>query len=151
MKARGELRTSPGHLIDIMPTFVELAGAKYPTARNGTAIPPMEGRSLVPLFVSPSPSLSVSPSPRLLFFEHDGSRAARDGDWKLVSLVGEKWELYQIAADPIEMNDLSATQPERVRTLAAQWHAWAKRTHVDIARDPFAATPAPAAAKKKKQ
>ena len=151
MKARGELRTSPGHLIDIMPTFVELAGAKYPTARNGTAIPPMEGRSLVPLFVSPSPSLSVSPSPRLLFFEHDGSRAARDGDWKLVSLVGEKWELYQIAADPIEMNDLSATQPERVRTLAAQWHAWAKRTHVDIARDPFAATPAPTAAKKKKQ
>jgi arylsulfatase len=153
--ATGRVVTAPSHLIDIMPTFLELAGAKYPTERNGTAIPAMEGRSLVPLLVSPALRPSVSPAspaaPRALYFEHDGSRAVRDDDWKLVSLVGEQWELYHLAADPTEMNDLTATEPDRVRTLAAQWHAWAKRTHVDIARDPFAATAAPAATKKKKQ
>ncbi len=148
---KGRLVTAASHLIDLMPTFVELAGAKYPAERNGTAIQPMEGRSLVSLLVSPSlpPSVSPSSAPRALFFEHDGSRAIRDGDWKLVSLVGEKWELYDLATDPTEMRDLAATNPDRVRALAAAWHVWAKRTHVDIARDPFSEPAAAPAGKKK--
>ena len=138
IKARGELRPQPGHLIDVMPTLVELAGAPYPAARHGAAIHPMEGRSLLPALTVDRPIARSVP----LFFEHDGSRAVRDGDWKLVSLVGDAWELYPLAADPTEMRNLAAAQPDRVRSLSTAWRAWAKRTHVAIGRDPF--TPAPA-------
>ncbi len=145
LKARGEIRTQAGHLIDLMPTFVELAEAKYPAERRGTAIQPMEGRSLVPALTADRPIARTAP----LFFEHDGSRAVRDGDWKLVSLVGDAWELYDLAADPTEMRNVSSAQPERVRAMSAQWMEWAQRTHVEVTRDPFKAT-APAGGKKKK-
>jgi arylsulfatase len=82
--ARGELRPQTGHLIDVMPTLVELAGATYPARRQDTAVQPMEGTSLVPAFANQT---VARPAP--LFFEHDGSRGVRDGDWKLVSVVGE--------------------------------------------------------------
>ncbi len=148
IKARGELRTQVGHLIDLMPTVVELAGATYPTERNGTAIHPMEGRSLLPALTADRPIARVAP----LFFEHDGSRAVRDGAWKLVSVVGDAWELYHLSADPTEMQNLAAAEPDRVRMMAAQWQAWAKRTQVEIARDPFKGpAPGPAGKQKKKQ
>ena len=83
-----------------------------------------------------------------LFFEHDGSRGVRDGNWKLVSTVGDAWELYNLASDPTEMKNLAGVQPERVRDLAAQWTAWAKRTHVDPTTNPF--TAGPGAPKQKK-
>ena len=146
IRARGELRTQPGHLIDVMPTLVELAGATYPATRHANAIQPMAGRSLLPALTADRPLARSAP----LFFEHDGSRAVRDGDWKLVSVVGDAWELYHLAADATEMTDLAAVQPERVRAMSAQWLAWAQRTHVEITRDPFKA-PAPGAAGKRKQ
>lgn len=146
IRARGELRTQPGHLIDVMPTLVELAGATYPATRHATAIQPMEGRSLLPALTADRPLARSAP----LFFEHDGSRAVRDGDWKLVSVVGDAWELYHLAGDATEMTDLAAVQPERVRAMSAQWLAWAQRAHVEITRDPFKA-PGPGAGGKRKQ
>ncbi len=146
-EGRGRLCLAPGHLIDLMPTVVELAGAKYPVERNGTAIHPMEGRSLVPALTADRPIGRTAP----LFFEHDGSRAVRDGDWKLVSVVGAAWELYDLAADPTEMRNLASAQPGRVGDLAAAWLAWAKRTHVEVTRDPFNAPAASAGKQKKKQ
>ena len=142
--ARGELRTQPGHLIDVMPTLVELAGATYPVSRNATTIQPLEGRSLLPALTADRPLARTAP----LFFEHDGSRAVRDGDWKLVSVVGDAWELYHLAADPTEMRNLAVAQPDRVRSLSYAWLAWAKRTKVEIGRDPF--KPVPAAKNKNK-
>ena len=65
-----------------------------------------------------------------LFFEHDGSRAIRDGDWKLVSTRGGEWELYNIAADRTELNNLASKNPDKVKTLAARWDEWARRTNV---------------------
>lgn len=147
IKARGDLRTQAGHIIDLMPTLVELAGAKYPKERNGTAIQPMEGRSLVAALTANQPISRTAP----LFFEHDGSRAVRDGDWKLVSIVGDKWELYNIAADPTEMRNLASAEPERVRVLSAAWLAWAKRSHVEVTRDPFTDGAGGAGKQKKKK
>ena len=144
---RGDLRTQAGHIIDLMPTLVELAGAKYPTERNGTAIQPMEGRSLLSALTANQAITRPAP----LFFEHDGSRAVRDGDWKLVSIVGDKWELYNLAADPTEMRNLASAEPERVRTLSAAWLAWAKRSHVEVTRDPFAEGAGGAGKQKKKK
>lgn len=123
IKRRGELEHQPGHLIDIMPTCVELSGAAYPSQFRGNRIQPLEGRSLVPAFQG-------KPIQReAIFWEHEGNRALRLGNWKLVA-KGPKgvWELYDMENDRTEMHDLASQQPERVRELAALWERWAKRT-----------------------
>ncbi len=122
---RGQLDPQPSHLIDIMATCVDLAGAKYPADFQGRAIQPMEGVSLAPAF-SGKPLGRQQP----IFWEHEGNRAIRSGDWKLVSKHPGNWELYDMAADRTEMRDLTASQPERVKELADLWDAWAKRVGV---------------------
>ena len=126
IEAKGELRTQVGHLIDIMPTCVELAGATYPKAFHGNPIPPMEGRSLFPAF-------SSGPVPReALFWEHEGNAAVRVGDMKLVR-VGRRspWELYDLSKDRTEMlNNLAAKEAQIASDLAAKWEAWAIRAQV---------------------
>ena len=125
--AMGGLVHEPSHLIDLMATCVDLGGATYPARYNGHAITALEGRSLKPWLVSPSVSLS----PRLLFWEHEGNRAVRDGQWKLVAKnPAGAWELYDLAADRTETHNLAVQQPARVKMMAAQWEAWARRTDV---------------------
>ena len=123
--AKGALREQPGHLIDVMATCVDLSGAKYPTKVGEQAITPLEGKSLVPAFAN-------KPIEReAIYWEHEGNRAVRVGDWKLVAKgPGGRWELYDLAKDRTEANDLAAAQPERVKELAAKWEAWARRANV---------------------
>ncbi len=120
------LEKQPGHLIDIMPTCVALAGASYPEKVEAGAVTPMQGVSLIAGF-SGNPLNRKSP----IFFEHEGNRAVRDGNWKLVAR-GEKgpWELYDMTADRSEMHDLAAKEPDRVKTMAAAWQTWAESTQV---------------------
>ncbi len=115
----------PAHIIDVMPTLVELSGATYPNEFQGKKITPMEGTSLLPAFKGDALA------PRALAFQHQGARALREGDWKLV--CGKRypaeiaWELYNISEDPCEMNDLAAKVPERVAVMSENWLAWARR------------------------
>jgi len=142
VKAHGELRHQPGHLIDILPTCLEAAGAKFPSERHGMAIAPLEGQSLVAAFAD-------QPIPRdALYWEHEGNAAIRVGDRKLVR-AGQKgkWELYDLKADRTEMKDLAAENPDEVKTLAAKWDAWADRAQVKPY--PMAASPVKQPAKKK--
>jgi arylsulfatase len=122
--AKNELRTQPGHLVDIMATCVDVGGATYPKEFNGQAIVPMEGRSLVPAFAN-------KPIERDgLFWEHEGNAAVRVGDWKLVRKgANGAWELYDLVKDRTELNDLAAKMPEKVNELKAKWHDWAERAH----------------------
>lgn len=124
-KAKGELRSEPGHLIDIMATVADVGGATYPKQFKGHDITPMEGKSLVPAF-------SGKPIQRdAIFWEHEGNAAVRQGDWKLVRKGGNgPWELYNLKTDRTELHDLAASQPEKAKELIAKWEAWAKRAHV---------------------
>jgi len=121
----GKLETQPGHLIDIMATCVDLAEASYPAELDGHAIKPREGVSLRPAF-NGEPLNRAEP----LFWEHEGNRAVREGDWKLVAKEGRPWELYNIAVDRSELHDLAGEEPDRVRDLAAKWDAYAARADV---------------------
>jgi arylsulfatase len=66
-----------------------------------------------------------------LFWEHQGNRAVRSGNWKLVSTYPDDWELYDLAADRVERNNLAARHRDIVKSLAKEWNAWAERAHVD--------------------
>jgi arylsulfatase A-like enzyme len=125
VKSRGQWRDQPGHVIDVMATLVDIAGATYPKELAGVNIRPLEGVSLRPAFTN-QPLARKEP----LFFEHDGSRALREGDWKLVRMRGGEWELYNLAADRTELKDLASKYPERVKAMARLWEEWARRTNV---------------------
>jgi arylsulfatase A-like enzyme len=123
---RNALERQPAHVIDVMPTLVDIAGATYPREFKGRTIQPMEGVSLRHAFVG-QPLRRTQP----LFWEHEGNRAVRSGNWKLVSSYPDGWELYDLAADRVERNNVAARHPEIVKSLAAEWNAWAERAHVD--------------------
>jgi arylsulfatase len=124
-KRRGQFEHQSGHLIDLMATCVELAGAKYPEQYQGNRIKPMEGISLLPAFAG-KPLNRKAP----LFWEHEGNRAIREGKWKLVAKEDQPWELYDMEKDRTEMSDQAAKQPAKVKELAAKWDAWAARANV---------------------
>ncbi len=114
LAARGELRHTAGHVTDVVPTLLELAGV----APLSTGAPPFPGRSLVPALARDVPI------PRdEIYFHHEGNRALRQGDWKLVSARERenRWELYDLSRDRAEMHDLAASQPVRVRAMEARW------------------------------
>lgn len=120
IKASGQLRHDAGHLIDILPTLLELAGttaAETPTSASVKA-PSLPGKSLVGEFWRDGALKHDE-----LFFHHEGNRALRMGDWKLVSARedNDRWQLYNLASDRSELNDLSAQQPERVRQMQERW------------------------------
>jgi len=124
---RGAIERQPAHVIDIMATVTAATGAAYPRAYKDHAIQPMEGVSL-------RAALDGRPlnRPRPLFWEHEGNRAVRSGNWKIVSVYPEAWELYDIAADRVERNNVAARHPDIVKRLSDEWDAWAKRTNVDL-------------------
>jgi arylsulfatase A-like enzyme len=109
--ARGEFRRDPGHVIDIVPTILELAEAEtLPDA------PPAPGVSLVPVLTKDG-----SIKHDVLWWFHDGHKAVRKGDWKAVAPVGEPWELYNLANDRDESTDLAISQKDRLTELVAEW------------------------------
>jgi arylsulfatase len=129
---KGVIRNQDAHLIDIMATCVDIAGISYPANYNGQTIQPMEGKSLVPSFTN-------QPIQReYIFWEHEGNRAIRVGNWKLVSKTTtnkkflpqdeQAWELYNLINDPTETNNLILQFPEKVKELANLWQQAAIRT-----------------------
>jgi arylsulfatase len=123
--AQGELRRQPGHVIDIQATVLDATGTPHPSQRAEGAVQPLEGVSLVPAFENHGLKREA------IFWEHERNKAVRVDDWKLVSKGPQgNWELYDLAKDRIESNDLAGTYPERVEQMARLWRQWAERAQV---------------------
>ena len=122
----GTVSQQPGHIIDLMNTCLDLAHTPYPAVYHQNTIKPTEGLSLVPLF-----KRAKWQGHDALFFEHEGNRAVRKGQWKLVSEFPEnKWFLYDMENDRSELRDLSQKYPEKVKELTSLYEEWAKRAEV---------------------
>ena len=114
--ARGEFRRNPGHVIDIVPTIIDVAGGSVPKRMNGKPVPAPPGMSLSPAFAKDN-----AVERDWFWWFHDGHRAVRDGDWKLVAPKDDAWELYNLKTDRAESNDLSKSKPELAKKLEALW------------------------------
>jgi arylsulfatase A-like enzyme len=118
----------PAHVMDVMPTILEATGANYPSEQNGAVAPPLEGVSLLPAM------RGEESGERSIGFDHQAAHALRRGDWKIVwskRMPHEiEWELYNLAEDRCETNDLADVYPERVEAMAAEWEEWARRVGV---------------------
>ena len=122
----GSLEKQPGHVIDIMATAVDLAGAKYPTRVQ-------RPRHLADGGRQPAAGLSGKPLDRKrpIFWEHEGNKAVRDGKWKLVQKWRGPWELYDMEADRTELHNVIAEHPDVAARLQAAWKDWEQRAYVD--------------------
>ncbi|OGV63816.1 MAG: arylsulfatase [Lentisphaerae bacterium RIFOXYA12_FULL_48_11] len=117
IKAKGELRRDLGHLIDIPPTLLELAGGKWPEKWEDQDVPRIAGRSLVPAFHKDGGA-----GHDWLWWYHSDNRAIRAGDWKLVSKGKDgPWELYDLKTDRCESVNLADKHPDKVRELSENW------------------------------
>ena len=134
--SRDELRSTVSHVIDIAPTLLDLSGVGVEADSGG---PPFAGRSLAGVFAG-----DAEPLHEALWFYHQGNRALRKGDWKVLHTVrtrddgwgrvveaedarAAEWALYDLSSDRAEQRDLAEERPEIVRDLAATWEEWKDR------------------------
>ena len=116
IQTRGELRHTPGHVIDIVPTILDAIGIRKPASLGGRAVPDAPGRSLLGVFAE-----DRAIDREFLWWLHEGNRAVRAGDWKLVASKGDPWELYDLSTDRAEARNLAQDDPGKVKELEASW------------------------------
>jgi arylsulfatase len=122
----GAINNSVGHFIDVMPTLLELAGGSYPSVYGGVKIVPAQGTSLMP-------ALRGEPLQRKkpLFWQWGRGRAVYDDGWKVVSMNGKTWELFDLQRNRTETKDLADEYPERVKEMAAMYDEWIEQCAKD--------------------
>ena len=116
ISSRGELRNTPSHVIDIVPTILDVLNLKKPEKWNGVPIPEAPGKSLLPAFHA-----DVTVQRDLLWWFHEGNRAIRIGDFKLVAAKDDPWELYDLSDDRAESKNLINQYPDKAARLKDRW------------------------------
>ena len=131
-RAKGDINHGVMHVADILPTLLEIAGASYPKAQGGQELPPLLGKSWVPVLAGKAESPRTEKD--YLAWEIFGNHAVRQGDWKLrwqyKPLGTGAWELFNLKTDPGERKDLAAERPDKVKALLAVWDDYAKANNV---------------------
>ena len=121
---QGQLRGTPGHVIDIVPTILDIAGLKSEAIGDGPTPP---GKSLLPALKADQPI-----EREMIWFFHDNHRGIRVGDWKAVKTADTGWELFNLKSDRAETNDLATAHSEKLSELIAMWEQ-ALEQHTDDA------------------
>jgi arylsulfatase len=120
----GTMTGQIGHIIDVLPTCLEIAGGKPITEFAGKKALPIEGRSLTAVLRG-----EQRPASERLYWEWGGNCAVREGQWKAVwdtLNTGKKWQLFDVVADRTETTDLAGKHPERIKAMSVAYEAWAK-------------------------
>ena len=134
MKNSSAILNNPAHITDITATLIDIAGADYPTAFKGNDIKPLEGESFATVLDGVEWKRD-----KPIAWEHEGNRAVRMGDWKLVSEIADPrdpesravWELYNISDDRTELNDLIDGDRDRANAMIKIYNEWAERCEVE--------------------
>lgn len=108
----GRVESAAMHMVDILPTFLNLAKIAPPAAGGS-------GESFVPLLAGKSWKRDEP-----LFFQYMDNRAIRTAEWTLAAVDGGKWELYNAERDPLETTDIAGENASVVSALNSQWLAW---------------------------
>lgn len=116
ISAKGETRTTPGHVVDVVPTVLDIVGVQKPAKIQGLDVPAHPGRSLKPALLANQPVNRDS-----IWWLHEGNRALRVGDFKIVAAKDENWQLYDLSKDRGELNDLSRQMPDKAKQMQAEW------------------------------
>ena len=131
-RPKGSVNHGLMHVADLMPTFLEVAGASYPKTQDGRELPPLLGRSWGKVLAGQAESPRTDQD--VLAWELFGNHAVRQGDWKLrweyKSLGKNEWELFNLALDPAERKDLAAQHPDKVKALLALWDNYVRENNV---------------------
>ena len=114
----GKIIHKSAHIIDLLPTALAAANVEY------TGGLPLPGTDMLAYL------RKDCASDRTLYFEHQGNRAIRSGNWKLVAFDDQPWELYDFTKDRTEMNNLAKSHPEKVKELSTAWDKWGKENYV---------------------
>jgi len=122
---KGHIYHRPAHITDIMATFLDLAGVPYPKEYHDRPITPLEGESLLSAFRGEDRVRQIP-----ICWEHEGNRAVRQNQWKLVSKYPGEWELYDMENDRTELTNLAGKYPEIVREMEHVYNGWAERIGV---------------------
>jgi arylsulfatase A-like enzyme len=139
-RPQGSLNHGVLHVADLMPTLLDVAGASYPKTNQGRELPPLMGKSWMPLLAGKSDTVRTDQD--YLAWEVFGNRAVRQGEWKLrwqFKPYGKgDWELFNVAKDPAERKNLAAQNPDKVKALIALWDGYVKANNVILpSRGPF--------------
>jgi arylsulfatase len=129
---KGSINNGTMFVADIMPTLLEVAGTNYPDSFNGKAQPKLTGKSWLPVLNGQAASPRTDKD--YIAWEVFGNRAVREGDWKIrweIKPIGKSdWELFNLAQDPAERNDLAAQNPDKLKEMLIIWDKYAKENNV---------------------
>jgi arylsulfatase len=129
IKRPGRILSDPFfHLIDIMPTLCEVAGADYPSQYQGRDITAASGTSMLPYIQGEQGPGQA----RTLFWQHENHAAVRQGNWKLVTVNDrseDQWELYNLSQDRSESDNVALQNSKLVQQLRRTWAQWAREVN----------------------
>ena len=126
IESKGLITQEPVHIIDVMPTLLQLAGSSYPNEFNNQRLAPLPGNSFIPLLDGEKQNPDKE-----MYWEHSGNQAVRIGDMKLVRRHKKEWELYNLKEDPTELNNIATDYPEEFTALKKRWDSWAEDHEVE--------------------